>query len=197
MNRDIEARGLIWFHAGFGMWNSSPVAVALPRLPCVCDAVAVYLFSTTTERRGIHILLWIMIYLFFRISVDMYLDNSCLQAVQEARWQQHLEFKETVHPKINSPRLFSWKLQSFGDISCCNLLLNIMEVTLCLRCSKHKQQRCVFPEVMTRLLKITRPCCEKSISSFHIVSMDARLTKLNKLWGGCHHCHEHEPPLQS
>lgn len=126
MNRDIEARGLMWFHAGFGTWNSSPcsrrAATTPPCVRCCCRIPAQH--NNWTERNP---------YLglnndFFRISVDMYLDNSCLQALQEAGWQQHLKFKGMIHPKINSPRLFSWKLKSFGDIS--RLLLNIMEMAL-------------------------------------------------------------------
>lgn len=139
MNRDIEARGLMWFHAGFGTWNSPPVAVALPRLPpcvrCCCRIPAQH--NNWTERNprlGLN-------NEFFRISVDMYLDNSCLQALQEAGWQQHLEFKGMIHPQIKSPRFLSWKFQSSGGSGRCTAVA----VALGLRRSKRNQRRRLFP----------------------------------------------------
>lgn len=144
MNRDIEARGLMWFHAGFGTWNSPPVAVALPRLPpcvrCCCRIPAQH--NNWTERNprlGLN-------NEFFRISVDMYLDNSCLQALQEAGWQQHLEFKGMIHPQIKSPRFLSWKFQSFGGSGRCTRLAAL----------KAQSTATSLSFCMTQLLKITR-----------------------------------------
>ncbi|MDF4377384.1 hypothetical protein P3378_24580, partial [Vibrio parahaemolyticus] len=74
-------------------------------------------------------------------------------------------------------RLFWCELLSVGDIGCRDvcLLLNIMELDgtqlVMLKVAQNTfeqqqhQQQCVFPEIMTWLLKIIhRPCCEQ----FHV-----------------------------
>lgn len=69
MNKDIEARGLLRFHTGFSMWNSS---LQLSQ-HCVQGAVAAYLCNPASKRRTIHILVNIL-----RVSLVLVHASRCL-----------------------------------------------------------------------------------------------------------------------